>query len=106
MAAVVAGLTTACTGEDSALDTPLVPEQPVEPTEPQKIHVTVSAGIGDGDAQTRSEVTKEGTTRTLKFTEGDRLYIVGDIDETHRMGGYLDLVDGGRPLGKCKNDKM
>lgn len=96
MAAVVAGLTTACTGEDSALDTPLVPEQPVEPTEPQKIHVTVSAGIGDGDAQTRSKVDYDATakTRTLKFTACDQLYIVGDIDATHRMGGYLTLTSG------------
>ena len=64
----------------------------VEPRQP--IHVTVGAGIGDANPQTRSQVTKDGTTRTLKFTEGDRLYIVGNIDDTHRMGGYLDLTSG------------
>ena len=64
----------------------------VEPRQP--IHVTVGAGIGDANPQTRSQVEKDGTTRTLKFTDGDRLYIVGNIDDTHRMGGYLDLTSG------------
>ncbi|MBR5906529.1 MAG: hypothetical protein IKZ51_08790 [Bacteroidales bacterium] len=64
----------------------------VEPRQP--IHVTVGAGIGDAAPLTRSQVTKDGITRTLKFTAGDRLYVVGDIDETYRMGGYLDLVSG------------
>lgn len=71
-------------------------DNPVQPTQPQKIHVTVGAGIGD--AQTRSEVEKNGTTRTLKFTTGDRLYIVGNLPEKsgylYRMGGYLTLVGG------------
>ena len=64
----------------------------VEPRQP--IHVTVGAGIGDAAPLTRSQVEKVGTTRTLKFTEGDKLYVVGDIDATYRMGGYLDLVSG------------
>lgn len=85
IAAILTACFTACSNEE-------ILDNSVQPTQPQKIHVTVGAGLGD--AETRSQVTKEGTTRTLKFTTGDRLYIVGDIDDTHRMGGYLDLTSG------------
>ena len=78
---------TACSSEDEA-------ENLAQPAEPQKIHVTVGAGIGSDDAQTRSKVDYDATekTRTLKFTACDQLYIVGDIDATHRMCGYLTLT--------------
>ena len=64
----------------------------VEPRQP--IHVTVGAGIGDANPQTRSQVEKDGNTRTLKFTEGDKLYIEGNIDATHLMAGELTLTSG------------
>lgn len=74
---------------------------PSEPkSEPGKIHVTVGAGLGN--AETRSQVVKDGSTRTLTFSEGDKLYIVGNFEEQvgmfevyeYRMGGYLSLVSG------------
>ena len=94
IAAILTACFSACSNEE-------ILDNTVQPTEPQKIHVTVGAGLGGDDAQTRSEVATSTnsetgkTIRTLKFTEGDKLYIVGDIDDTHRMGGYLDLTSGG-----------
>lgn len=64
----------------------------VEPRQP--IHVTVGAGIGDANPQTRSQVEMNGTTRTLKFSEGDKLYVEGNIDATHLMAGELTLTSG------------
>ena len=40
-----------------------------------KIHVTVGAGISDGDAATRATVEQTGTTRKLKFSAGDKLWV-------------------------------
>ena len=71
-----------------------VPETPKAST----VHVTVGAGI----AQTKSTVESVNGVRTLKFTEGDRLYVranygdlipVNDIGEVYRyvMAGYLDI---------------
>ena len=89
IAAIQTACFTACSNEE-------ILNGAVQPTEPQKIHVTVGAGLVGDDAQTRSQVVYDETakTRTLKFTDGDRLYVVGDIDATHRMGGYLDLTSG------------
>ena len=76
---------TACSSEKELTETPIV-EQPAQPTT-KGVKVTVTAGISDG-AQTRSAVT-EGTdaqgktTRTLKFTAGDRLYIHGEIYDNY-----------------------
>ena len=74
MAAAITTGMSSCSSDDSVLN-----EQPTETT-PQAtaIHVSVGAGIDDG-ATTRSAVDKEGTTRTLKFTEGDKLYIYRSI---------------------------
>lgn len=87
IAAILTACFSACSNEE-------ILDNTVQPTQPQKIHVTVGAGLGD--AETRSKVDYDATakTRTLKFTTGDRLYIVGDIDDKHRMGGYLDLTSG------------
>ncbi len=67
------------------------------------IQVTVGAGISNG-AQTRSTVAKAGTTRTLQFSKGDRLYVRANINHgfdtddkygTHYypqiLAGYLTL---------------
>lgn len=88
IAAILATGFTACSSDDEN-------GNPEQPTEPQKIHVTVGAGLGD--AETRSKVDYDATakSRSLKFTACDQLYIVGDIDATHRMGGYLTLTSGG-----------
>ena len=96
---------TACSSDNDLVETPN-PEQPAQPTA-TGVKVTVTAGIGDG-ATTRSAVTTDGTTRTLTFTAGDRLYIHGEIYDNHPsspdydeskeevetiLAGYLD-IDG------------
>ena len=69
-------------------------EDTVQSTVEQKgstIHVTVGAGIGNGD--TRSLVSVVGTTRTLQFTTGDRLYVYGLIPDTYKyVVGFLNNI--------------
>lgn len=64
--------------------------------------VTVGAGIAD-DASTRSAVVYDNTekTRTLTFTEGDRLFVLGNIGENdeepyfdYKFSGMLSVVEG------------
>lgn len=69
--------------------------------QPQKLHVTVGAGIGDAEPQTRSTVSYSGGTRTLQFTTGDRLYVRGVLERkpdnsgidqnTKIVAGYLTV---------------
>ena len=83
---------TACTNDDNIATTP---EQPETVSQQTTVHVTVGAGIGDGDGTTRAAVTQEGTTRTLTFTAGDRLYVVEGIYSSNPvkfLAGYLDIV--------------
>ena len=102
-------LFTACSGENDLAEEPTT-QQPAAQTA-TKIHVTVGAGISDGDGQTRATVTEtqyeddygqKKTRRTLTFTlpvgepgdadysPGDRLYVWGEITEDERtMGGLL-----------------
>ena len=94
---VAAALTlgwTACSSEENVIDEPTL--APAVST----IHVSVGAGMGD-EAQTRSGVTEavvDGKTlRTLKFTEGDRLYVYGgqkDADNGYNIMGYLTMKEG------------
>lgn len=81
---------TACTNDDNIAATT---EQPGTVSQQTTVHVTVGAGIGDGS--TRAAVTQTGTTRTLTFTEGDRLYVVEGIYSSNPvkyLAGYLDIV--------------
>lgn len=83
---------TACTNDDNITTTT---EQPETVSQQTTVHVTVGAGIGDGDGTTRTAVTQEGTTRTLTFTAGDRLYVVEGIygsTPVKYLAGYLDMV--------------
>lgn len=83
---------TACTNDDNIATTT---EQPETVSQQTTVHVTVGAGIGDGDGTTRAAVTQEGTTRTLTFTAGDRLYVVEGIYSStpvKYLAGYLDIV--------------
>lgn len=83
---------TACTNDDNIATTP---EQPETVSQQTTVHVTVGAGIGDGDGTTRTAVTQEGTTRTLTFTAGDRLYVSEGIYSSNPvkyLAGYLDIV--------------
>ena len=94
---VAAALTlgwTACSSEENVIDEPTL--APAVST----IHVSVGAGMGD-EAQTRSGVTEDvvdgKTQRTLKFTEGDRLYVYGgqkDADNGYNIMGYLTMKEG------------
>ena len=92
---VAAALTfgfSACSSDDDA-----VAEKPtVNPavTADGKVHVTVGAGLSDGQTRTTVETTTEwdGTRRTLKFTTGDRLYIMGSIEsDVRKMGGFVEV---------------
>ena len=81
---------TACTNDDNIATTT---EQPETVSQQTTVHVTVGAGIGDGT--TRAAVTQEGTTRTLTFTAGDRLYVSEGIYSSNPVKylvGYLDMV--------------
>lgn len=71
------------------------------------VRVTVKAGISDPDGNgatagatggsTRSAVTKDGSTRTLKFTTGDRLYVWKAVAKpgtpVNYVAGMLEMVD-------------
>lgn len=93
IAAALALIFTSCS---SSSDDPTEPQPVVEPTEPapQTIQITVGAGI-DNVASTRSEVATEGTgtstKRTLKFTDGDKLYVTGTVAEGKILAGVLDI---------------
>ena len=93
---IAAALTFAFTSCSSSSDDPMAQQPIEEPTTPvpQTIQITVGAGIENG-ASTRStvETTGEGTstTRTLKFTDGDKLYVTGTVAEGKILAGFLDI---------------
>lgn len=93
IAVALAMANTSCTTDDSITE--------VQPATPQKVHITVGAGIGGGsEAATRSLATKDGSTWTLTFTEGDKIYFCNElkahpsIEGTFRMAATLTLVPG------------
>ena len=57
--------------------------------------VTVGAGFAD-DASTRSAVVYDNTakTRTLTFTEGDRLFVQGTVGEMQMDENYMSYYEG------------
>ena len=81
MAAALTIGTAACSNEDMLAENnePAVMQQT-----PQKVHITVGAGVGTS-GNTRSTVDYNSGTkeRTLKFTEGDKLYVRATIEEEH-----------------------
>lgn len=98
----------ACSSEDSVIEEKPTTQQPAQTA--TKIHVTVGAGLGEGDAAASSEDTSAGEattradvtvvtegsskTRTLIFTKGDRLYVRGSIyvgEKRFILAGYLDI---------------
>ena len=94
---IAAALTFAFTSCSSSSDDPMAQLPVEEPTEPapQTIQITVGAGIENG-ASTRStvETTGEGTstTRTLKFANGDKLYVTGTVAKGMILAGILDAT--------------
>ena len=93
---IAAALTFAFTSCSSSGDDPTEPPvvEPMEPA-PQTIQITVGAGIDNG-ASTRSTVETTGTgnstTRKLKFTSGDKLYVTGNLADGKILAGFLDYV--------------
>ena len=87
---------TACSSEGDGI----LGDNGSEPTaQATGVRVTVKAGISDLTAgatggTTRSAVTKDGSTRTLKFTTGDRLYVWKEVDDTYvkYVAGMLTMV--------------
>lgn len=81
---------TACTSE-GADNT--VPEQPQQPDTPPTggITITVGAGINDDGAPSRSIVAIEDGKRALHFTDGDQLYVYGNLPEGYYLVGTLDI---------------
>ena len=81
---------TACTSE-GADNT--VPEQPQQPDTPPTggITITVGAGINDDGAPSRSIVAIEDGKRALHFTNGDQLYVYGNLPEGYYLVGTLDI---------------
>ena len=90
VAAVLTMGLAACSGDGFVQEEPL---PAAAPQVPQKVRVSVGAGIGS-DAQTRSAVEYNTSTkqRTLKFTAGDKLYVWAIIEQEHD-----DNYDGSDP---------
>lgn len=98
VAAALTIILSACTRDDIA-------EGAQQTGRARKINVTVGAGF-DADAATRSDVVYNETdkTRTLIFTEGDKLFFSGGIGEPLQDGnlyyynckisGFLTMVEG------------
>ena len=61
--------------------------------QPQTIHVSVGAGVGN-DGTTRSEMVIENGNRVLTFTEGDRLYVWENLGSRLSLAGYLTMKEG------------
>ena len=81
MAAALTIGTTACSSDDMLAENN---EPTVMPQAQQKVHITVGAGVGTSGT-TRSSVDYNSGTkeRTLKFTDGDKLYVRATIEEEH-----------------------
>jgi len=86
IAVALLAVNTACTSDD-------VPEQPQQPDTPSTggITITVGAGINDEGAPSRSVVAIEDGKRALHFTDGDQLYVYGNLPEGYYLVGTLDI---------------
>lgn len=90
IAVALLAVNTACTSE-GADNT--VPEQPQQPNTPPTggITITVGAGINDDGAPSRSIVAIEDGKRALHFTDGDKLYVYGNLPYGYYLVGTLDI---------------
>lgn len=86
---------TACSNEDLL-------DNNAEQAQTQHILVTAGANI-DNNAATRSAVVKDGSTRALTFTAGDRLYISTAISYSPHtvLAGYMTIA--GTPASGATN---
>ncbi len=85
IAVALLAVNTACTSDDAGQS----PQPPV-PT-PDKIRITVGAGIADDVTSGRSVVAIEDGKRALHFTAGDQLYVYGILPESYYLVGTLDI---------------
>ena len=90
IAVALLAVNTACTSNDADIT---VPEQPQQPDTPSTgaITMTVGAGIGDDVTSGRSAVAIEDGKRALHFTDGDQLYVYGNLPEGYYLVGTLDI---------------
>lgn len=93
IAVALIAVNTACTSNDDDIIVPEQPEQPQDPDTPSTsgIAITVGAGIGDDVTPNRSVVAIEDSKRALHFTEGDQLYVYGNLPEDYYLVGTLDI---------------
>ena len=96
IAAALVMTTASCSSENDLVETPNV-EQPQVTT--NGVQITVGAGFDD--ASTRSAVVIDGTKHVLTFTDDDKLYVYGDIDENKVIAGYLTM--NGAPTNENKS---
>lgn len=81
MAAALTIGTTACSSDDMLAENN---EPTVMPQAQQKVHITVGAGVGtSGTTRSSVDYNSETKERTLKFTDGDKLYVRAVIEEAH-----------------------
>lgn len=81
MAAALTIGTTACSSDDMLAESN---EPAVVPQAPQKVHITVGAGVGNSEEMRSAVDYNSGTKeRTLKFTAGDKLYVRAVIEQAH-----------------------
>lgn len=81
MAAALTIGTTACSSDDMLAENN---EPTVMPQAQQKVHITVGAGVGtSGTTRSSVDYNSEKKERTLKFTDGDKLYVRATIEEEH-----------------------
>ena len=81
MAAALTIGTTACSSDDMLAENN---EPAVMPQAQQKVHITVGAGVGtSGNTRSSVDYNSETKERTLKFTDGDKLYVRAVIEQAH-----------------------
>lgn len=81
MAAALTIGTTACSSDDMLAENN---EPTVMPQAQQKVHITVGAGVGtSGTTRSSVDYNSETKERTLKFTDGDKLYVRATIEQAH-----------------------
>lgn len=82
IAAVLALTVSACTEYDNPIS-PVIEDE----TDPTMVNVSVTATISDMVDQFGKGIAY------FSFIKGDRLYVSGSVDLSHRLGGYLDIVE-------------
>ena len=83
-------LTTACSSDDSIINTPEKTENTTGKV--YEIPITINATRQGDDATTRA--TYNPDTRKLEYSEGDQLYVIGNHETAGMYGGALEWKGG------------